>query len=302
MNILNFGIMNKFLLILTIIFHLLIFQSCNYNKSDEIIYIIDTDLGIDDIRMLTILHDSIFKNVSAVIITDGSCSPTNGSVITQHILNSRNLCIPIGLGINKIEHPPFWRIDTEGLIDLFEMERDFATKNAQTLLEEIFNKSSNKSIVYIALGPLTNLNLYFKNNKEDVSKIKKLIYYGYLSQNEITSWNSLQDSVAAANIYKLDFQKLLFNEIEDQQFTYTKDFFGEINSNSIKAELIIDFHLNSLMKNYIKNGYVKAWDELIALYFSFPEMFEFSQMNNNTLKLTNWEKEQFATSFYKLIK
>src|SRR5664280_2471312 len=139
--------------------------------------IIDTDCAIDDMRAISLLLNRPEITVKAIILSDGSLSPSEGAGKVNSLLKEFNVGnIPIACGdLLKGVNPP-WREFNRQINWGKGSDKQVLALNAVDCLRENL-KNANEKVVLVCLGPLTNVARLITKDASVVSKIERIIWY-----------------------------------------------------------------------------------------------------------------------------
>jgi formylmethanofuran dehydrogenase subunit E len=165
--------------------------------------IIDTDMGLDDIRALMALLADSTINIQGILTVEGSAAIGKatdnliGMLETYHIES-----IPVLMGYNNPNLiPPSCRIqanETGG--SKFPPPRNLsALKLTPAVFEELIHHTNNSN--YLALGPLGNLAKITREYPEAFKRIKKIWIPAMIKENRLTDWNLLYDPESAQQVF-----------------------------------------------------------------------------------------------------
>ncbi|MBD3322534.1 MAG: hypothetical protein GF350_15640, partial [Chitinivibrionales bacterium] len=169
------------------------FISTVFSQQARIVTIVDTDMGLDDARALALLLCSPNIEIKAIVTSDGSSSPDEGYINILRILNYMNKT-PIPAGIGGTANPPPWREKSNTLGWAQWQGPQEHGKNPPTALSIIKGalNHENDPVVYICLGPLTNLAELLAKDKHSITKISRVLYFGNAPSSENRSWNTMR--------------------------------------------------------------------------------------------------------------
>jgi pyrimidine-specific ribonucleoside hydrolase len=259
--------------------------------------IIDTDLGLDDARAITwllMMHD--FK-IEGIITSDGAQDPEDALIGLKKILeyyNKNEILISDGLKLNEPE-PSFSQHVLQLFSKLPEPDSEFNYKGIHQFYSSINDSSESKSLLYICLGPVTNL-LYATENIVGFSdKIEKIVFAGSDPFHPSEAWNTGRDLKSSKKIYET------YSNIHDLNISGTFDDFynDKIILAALKSENQVSTFiktLHGLDSNTSIMNHLFLFDELIPLYLQFPDFF-YTRQKKYGRSIINLEKE-FLRSAY----
>src|SRR3972149_971224 len=157
--------------------------------------IVDTDCAIDDFRAITMLMALDEVEIEAFIVSEGSLDIAGGfDMLTRirHFFEKNGIPIAVGKTINI--YPPAWRELNREFSWGEELAGTFLKKQVNEVIPDIL-KNSEEKVIYLALGPFSNLSEILKNDtlKERIEKV--LWYCSGFPQNP--GFNHISDKQAA---------------------------------------------------------------------------------------------------------
>ena len=258
-----------FLILIGIIF----FSVTGYSHEKEN-SIIDTDCSIDDFRAICELLAIDDVNILAILTSDGTLPPSEGSRKVAALLTSLNISnIPIGTGEKLQIASPVWRPfaqniswgtkTNESLIDKFE---------AASLLINKINASDNP-ITLFCFGPLTNIAAAIKESPKILTKIKRIIWYNE-SINPLSGFNYERDTKAADFLFSKGIQIDVISDLNKKETEFSSLFLEEIEKiNNKITQIVTSVHKQTEVAEKINAGHLKFWDDLLPVYYLFPDLF-----------------------------
>lgn len=260
--------------------------------------VIDTDLGLDDIRAITLLFRQPEFRILGLITSDGATDPVVGAKNLAYLLNEwRNndgngrepddLLLGIGLTTDK-PAPPFRtrasevftgsgltgaESNEEGQGKTMTNDPEPTFTDTDTFYETLLNQTDNRSIVYLCLGPLTNLAHGLDRYPGLMGRINRIIYAGNSPANPELEWNTARDSLAARQVFGRAKRITAYSPV-----TRENDFF---NQEMIRAILLSRTPTASLFREIFFHEAVDPsdpphlflYDDLFSIYLGFPEFF-----------------------------
>ena len=147
----------------------------------KITVIVDTDMALDDMRALAMLLNSDMLDIPLIVTSDGSTSHQAGCRnlgTLLHYFKRQDIKIAQGRDLGK--PPPSWRSLSENVKWPEPLGVPGKVSADQAAPAEIVNtlESLDEDVLYLCLGPLTNLAEALRLNPEIKERISRLIYYG----------------------------------------------------------------------------------------------------------------------------
>ncbi len=262
--------MKKLLLIAQLIISVFSIINAHY-APNAISIIIDTDCSADDLRAITMFQAIKHAEIEAFIVSEGSLSPNQGFTKINQLINYFQTEIPVGIGKEINISAPSWREMNLSIPWGNVKENYLAPKtDATDILDEVF--TNHDHLIYIALGPLTNLYDYLGENPENSKKIDQIIWY-CSGQNRLSGFNYTIDSVAAKSVFS---KKIPVDIVSlNSDLVFNNELLAKIGSieNNYSNLLLQAFTNNSVIEK-LDNNHFKIWDDLIPIYFLYPELFD----------------------------
>ena len=168
--------------------------------------IIDTDGAIDDLRAVTSLLACNDIRVLGIIGSQGTLPAKSVSdKVSSLLAYFHHEGIPVGLGRSLDKALPFWS-DFAGSVSWGNIEfvAPPSYQDAVSLINNI-TKSYSQKITLIALGALTNLADWLRNNPEKVQTVERIIWYNELDLKN--GFNYQTDPESYQFIHSLPIQK-----------------------------------------------------------------------------------------------
>ncbi|PJB55350.1 MAG: hypothetical protein CO098_16770 [Bacteroidetes bacterium CG_4_9_14_3_um_filter_41_19] len=260
-----------FLLLLTFV----LFSLGSYAHEDEDI-IIDTDGSIDDLRAICALISLEEADIQAILTSDGTLAPAECGLKVTGLLNSlKILDIPVGIGEELTMSPPDWRPFSQAIVwgnednESLIYPQDAAALLTNSLL------AADEPVTLFCLGPLTNVAKALKAAPHISRKIERIIWY-----NETIrfpgGFNYDRDSSAAKFVLTSSpVQVEVISNLNKSGMEFSAGLLTEISKmpNRITAYLV-SVHEQSLVQERILSGHLKLWDDLLPIYFLFPDAFD----------------------------
>jgi pyrimidine-specific ribonucleoside hydrolase len=264
--------------------------------------IIDTDVALDDLRALTLfLSDGNFQ-LMAVVTSDGSCSPEQGAFNIRKVLGflgAEN--VPVGAGRKLDAATPPWRPMSEamGWTDLPGNEINLPTKTSLEILDEVA-QTIDQPLIYVCLGPLSNLAELLQSSPSVKYKIRAVYYYGTLFTDTVLSWNTDRDTTAAKEVLYSGLPIYTCGGADSLLLTFNKDLYDSLcTMTTPEADFLCRLHANERVQSLLKNDHFTAWDETVALSLIAPAVVEFQPVDSsNSLYALEYFDRRIAREVY----
>jgi pyrimidine-specific ribonucleoside hydrolase len=237
--------------------------------------IIDTDTAADDLRAICLLLASDEIEVIAITTSDGVLDPENGLKKVRALLISfGHEGIPTASGEISQSNPPPWRKFNQNLN--WGDESLIETNGKKTASDLIISsiEKEEKPVTVICLGSLTNLAEAFRVKpaiKEDVERI--VWYNDNIHPNSGTNYEF--DKKAADYILSENITVIVVSNLNGKEIVFNEKLLRSIeNIKTTYAQKIAKSHLQNEAYQLIKTSHLRLWDDLVALYLLYPELFE----------------------------
>ncbi len=290
--------------------------------------VVDTDMGMDDVRALALMLSSPHLKVKAIVTADGASSPEVGIKNLRCILSFLGKGeIPIAAGTTLEAPPPPWREISEALgwaklPDSREGQPGCpAVKEAASLPQRsaghaqgsrsgaasLILKSlteSDQQVSYIAIGPLTNLAEALRMDPSVRSHIASIFYYGTPPDDPNPDWNTSRDIGAARAVFTSGVRLYAVQLQGDRLLTFDSALLEEIGRlDSPASRLISLFYEDGRVKELLVQNHFKAWDETVALYVDNPQLgsFETVGAGSPVFQLSRWNKEAARADYIEIL-
>jgi pyrimidine-specific ribonucleoside hydrolase len=274
--------MNKIIVFIILFFCFFFYVSANEKTK----IIIDTDGGADDLRAISLILSSNKFEVDAITTSDGVLSPETALKKVRDLLCTLNHeGIPTAKGRKTISDPCFCRKINEKIIwgDSCDM---YSTNfpSSSELISRVLNETSG-AVIFFAMSSLTNLNDALLLNHENKENISKIIWYNSppLFSN---GFNYESDTAAAINILKQTIPIIFVQNNDNSPVTFNEYFLNIYEkSDNITGENVYKALSVPEVLSVIKSGHFKLWDELLPIYFVFPELFSEKKLEQSIIEV-----------------
>jgi len=250
--------------------------------------IIDTDGGIDDLRVFNYIYSCKEFNIQCILTNDGALSPIQtANKIKDFVTYHKIYNYKLGIGRQIINTPPPWRTMSTELFwgnNSYFNPKEYG--NATDVLVEILD--STKPIIYLAMGPLTNLYDFalLHPDRLNTKYINQIIWYnpglnyydGIYYKDDSIAFKYLTDSLNIA-IHCIHVST-------DKRFYITNEFIQSLPSKNTFAALIIKSHSITSVQEKINTHHFQLWDDLMVVYLINKQCFnEIEHPSLNTIRI-----------------
>jgi pyrimidine-specific ribonucleoside hydrolase len=223
--------------------------------------VIDTDCGMDDYRALTYFLASRDFNIDAVQSVGGVLDAETSSICLASLLGElHHEGILLGKGINAKSY----KKNCSPAIDFWRNRTDFAIKPRS---DAVYTAITNcrKQVIYVAMGPLTNLADLVDKHPEILVKINYVLWPSAVKDGCPCGYNYQMDKSAYEKILA---SGLKLKVLDAGKILYPDDFLSllpEINTSY--AQSFVKYHSGQPFST------VRFCDDLLPFYILYPELF-----------------------------
>ncbi len=278
--------MNK-RIILALLFILLIFRCSAQSINVKYPLIIDTDAAPDDLRAICLFTAINEIDILAITTCDGALAPENGLKKVANLIYKLNQKeIPVTAGRELKSPPPDWREFCKKIPWSDEKNINISvSKSAPELIIDEINKS-DEPVTIICLGSLTNLYDALKTSSEIQSNIKKIIWYNKEIKPQpllnppqrgglLAGSNYERDKKAAEFVFSTNLIIDVISNLDNKEAVFDEKLLRTIEKIETPYAKIISFsHRQPYVMERINNKHLKLLDDLIPVYFLYPELFD----------------------------
>ncbi|MDY6853191.1 MAG: nucleoside hydrolase [Thermodesulfobacteriota bacterium] len=269
--------------------------------------LVDTDMALDDIRAVAMLLNSHRVNIPLIVTSDGGVPPQIGCQGLARLLKyfkKDNIRIAQGKALDKPSPP--WRSWSEDVkwpeTDITPMNLDLGCPAHKAIVNTL--KSFDGSLLYLCLGPLTNLAESLRGNPEVGDKISRLVYFGTHPDASSPGWNTARDPECARLVFDSGIEIYSMSLPREKLLRFDEAFYGLIKGmKTPTAHLIASIHGAPAVKKLLSQGHFYIWDEMTVIYLNRPSMFKFSPEAEfaNVMSLKSFKAEGVCDAYLKLL-
>ncbi len=289
--------------ILPVLFLLALFQTPVSAHDVALPVIVDTDMALDDIRAITMLLNSEVVQVPVFIASDGVRSSEEGIKNLKAMLNYFNRSdIPAVMGKSLNKPAPKIRsyikeIRVPGSSEIKGLDTEKSSA-PEVIVSKI--NSMDEPVIYLCLGPLTNLAEALKTDPGIKNRISSLVYYGASPDSIDPGWNSLQDPDAARSVFSSGLKIYSVTLPEKKLLGFNPDLYNRIKGLGTRAsDMVEKIHEPDDIYKLLNENHFYVWDEMAAIYFNDSSLFSFSPSKDNekVMVLTEIDKEGIENAY-----
>ncbi|MBQ4476943.1 MAG: nucleoside hydrolase, partial [Bacteroidales bacterium] len=232
--------------------------------------VIDTDCGMDDFRALTYFMASRDFNIDAVQSVGAVLDAETSSQCLASLLGElHHEGILLGKGLNAKN----FKKNCSPAIDFWKNRADVAIKSrADAVYTAIIN--SRKPVIYVAMGPLTNLADLVDKHPEIVSKLTYVVWTSRTNDKHFPCGYNYNLDKSAFD--KVVASGLKLKVLDAGNVLYPDDFL------SLLPEIATPYALTfASFYEGQKFSSVRFCDDLLPFYILYPELFEESAGGQN---------------------
>jgi pyrimidine-specific ribonucleoside hydrolase len=246
--------------------------------------VVDTDMALDDVRALSLLLSSDGLDLRLVAASDGASSPEAGRANARALLAFFGRTeVPAAAGRVLDQPPPAWREWSERL-SWPEGIRPPAPGGGKPQAAKQISRTIRRlkpPIVYLCLGPMTNLADALRRDPGLLGRIDRVVYFGSAPDDPTPDWNTLRDPSSAREVFGsgLKIENLWLPH--DRLPAFDESWLDPIRrSTTPAARLITAVHGAPEVQAHMRGGGLKVWDELAVLWLIQPGSFSFAARPN----------------------
>jgi inosine-uridine nucleoside N-ribohydrolase/formylmethanofuran dehydrogenase subunit E len=240
--------------------------------------IIDTDCAIDDMRAISLLLARPEITVKAILLSDGSLSPAEGTGKVSSLLNEFDRSnIPVATGdALKGVNPP-WRKFNNEISWGKKAGANVISSNAADCLARNLSDSDEK-IILVCLGSLTNIAQLIKKDIKILNRIERIIWYNE-SPIPTEGFNYECDKASAETVFRSNVRIDVISNLNNNYARFDSSLYAACSKSSTRLAAIL-FYVHSQQKvlDELKQNHFMLYDELVALYITNPELFGMNTM------------------------
>jgi pyrimidine-specific ribonucleoside hydrolase len=264
--------------------------------------IVDTDMALDDIRAITMLVNSDAVRIPLFVVSDGVRAPQEGMRNLRAILNFFNMRKIEVVGGHSLDKPD---PEIRKLIKEIKVPgiREESAKDNIVLAPESISRvidSLEEPVIYLCLGPLTNLAEAIRINPEIKSDIFFLIYFGAHPEDDYPGWNSLRDPEAARVVFDSGLRIYSMSLPEKHLLSFNTDLYERIKGlETSSSKLLEQIHESPDIMKLLSQDHFYVWDEMTAIYINNPSLFTFSLSagNRKVMSLAEIDMEGLSEAY-----
>lgn len=296
-------------LLLTFPLFLLLWAAAGQAHDVHIPVIIDTDGAADDIRAITMLINSGMTDIRLIAVSDGVVSPQTGVVSMVRLLTALNRTdIPVAAGCELGLDPPPFRQISETLAwpetALTAGTPETSMPAAAAAIAAALSGADEKTIIYLCIGPMTNLADVLKKEPSLGSRISRVVYAGASPKAAVPGWNTSRDPAAAAAVFSSGVSVYAIELADDRRIVFDEKMYAALCKKQTEAaRLLCGLHDTPYVREKIASGHMRVWDEMAVIYMNRPQNFKFLPEPGfpGVMRLADFDLEPVKTAWFKLL-
>jgi len=286
---------------------IIFFASQSGAHTHRISLLIDTDMALDDIRALVMVLNSEWVDVPLIVCSDGSVSPQTGCRNLRILLEyfeKRDTDIVAGRTLGKPAPP--WRSWSENLnwpeSSTITIETTKIPSATDTILKTL-NRSAEK-VIYLCLGPLTNLADAIRWDPTVKEKISRVIFYGTSPGALDPDWNYTRDRESADLVFKSGLNIHSLHIPQEKSLLFDQNLYDRITTMHTRAaHIVTTLHDTPVITKLLEDGHFRVWDETTIIYLNYPSLFELApeEKSARVMVLEDFRTDLVEQAYLKLL-
>ena len=274
---------------------------------DKISVLVDTDMALDDMRALAMLLNSDMVDIPLIVTSDGGASPEvgcrNATVLLKYF-EKKDIKVARGKDLGKA--PPPWRSWSQEITWPEPHQVHSGSPPCPPAAETIVNTlhSFGQPVLYLCLGPLTNLAEALTLNPEIKEKISRLIYYGAHPDNTDPGWNTARDQDSARFVFASGLDIASMSLPKEQWLAFDRALYEKIDAmDTLAAGLVASIHEGATVSKLLAEGHFYVWDEMAVIYMNRPSLFRFvpSPGHDHVMVLSDFNTHGVRSAYVKVL-
>lgn len=278
--------------------------------------IVDTDMGLDDVRAILLLLHSPNYRVAGIVVTEGASDIDAAEKNVRHLLAHFDAShIPVVRGLALDLPVPPWREHSNAMgwvherIEMSPVPRA-ATEpaNPNELIQGLradlqASPGRPQTVYYICLGPLSTLARTLETNRQLPQHISR-VYFSGTGPTLEPSWNRACDTKAFEAVLDAPWKFVAFGRPDSEETTLSTDFIAKLNKmDTPAADFIAALHRAPHIDRLIRMGHLKLWDDTIALFLNHPALAEIRELpeHDQVYQLADWDAEAAELRYLSLV-
>ncbi|MDL1982959.1 MAG: nucleoside hydrolase [Deltaproteobacteria bacterium] len=286
---------------------IIFFASQSGAHTHRISLLIDTDMALDDIRALTMVLNSDWVDVPLIVCSDGAVSPQTGYRNLRILLEyfeKRDTDIVAGRTLGKPAPP--WRSWSENLnwpeSSTITIETTKIPSATDAILKTL--NGSAEQVIYLCLGPLTNLADAIRLDPTVKEKISRVIFYGTPPGALDPDWNYTRDRESADLVFKSGLNIHSLHIPQEKSLLFDQNFYDRIKTMHTRAaHIVTTLHDTPVISGLLDNNHFRVWDEMTIIYLNYPSLFKLApeEESARVMVLADFKTDLVEQAYLKLL-
>jgi inosine-uridine nucleoside N-ribohydrolase len=248
--------------------------------SPPVSVVVDTDMALDDVRALALLMTADGLDLSLVTASDGASSPGAGCANARALLAYFGRTkVPVAAGRTLKMPAPAWR-DWSERLRWPEGFRPASPCGAKPRAADLISRTIRRldpPVIYLCLGPMTNLADALRRDPGLRDRIGRVVYYGSAPDDPTPDWNTTRDPASARAVFASGARIENLWLPHDRLLAFDDSWLERIRKSSTPAaRLIASVHGDPAVEAHLREGGLRIWDEMAVLWVVQPESFSFA--------------------------
>jgi len=245
----------------------------------RITVVVDTDMALDDVRAIAMLLNSDLMDIPLIVTSDGVVSPQEGCKNLETLLRYfKRQDIKIARGRVLGKPAPPWRAWCEDLkwpeVDVTPFKIAVGGRASEEIVKTL--QSQDKAILYLCLGPLTNLADALRLSPGVRDKISRLVYFEAYTDDPLSGWNTNRDPESARFVFDSGLRAYWLSLPEGKLLPFDQRLYEKIEGiDTAAAQLVASIHRAPVVSKLLSEGHFYVWDEMAVIYLNEPSLFRF---------------------------
>ena len=266
--------------------------------------LVDTDMALDDMRTLVMLLNSDMADIRLIVSSDGAASPRAGADNIRRLLKyfeKQGTDVGIGRALDK--PAPRWRswCENPGWPETITTPESSALPAVQAVIKTL--NTVDGEVVYLCLGPLTNLADALHSDSGIKKKISRVIFFGGLPGDPDPGWNYTRDPESAEFVYKSGMNICALYISGRGWPPFDQKLYDRIRRiDTPAARMVSALHKTPAISRLLSEGHFHIWDEMTAIFISCPSLFRFVPTEmSDVMRLTDYKADKVQEIYVKLL-
>jgi inosine-uridine nucleoside N-ribohydrolase len=265
--------------------------SATVQKNDLSPLLLDTDMGLDDARVVLSLPMQSCYQLSGVVTVAGAASASSGAVNALKLLAALGIdTVAVASGsetrLDGSTIPaPAWRTMAESLggLQLPPANRAPEAVSGNEFIRTLLNNTT-RPVTILAIGPVTNIARIIKESPELIPTIRAVYVLGDF--NQCQEYNCATDPEAAQILVNSNVPLVMLPEAALRRLAFNRVFLQRVEMLSGPVGTMI-----ATMMAQHSNQYSKLWDDTVLVASIVPQLFTFTAINTHTQTITELQAE-----------